>query len=402
MSEEKSKKTSDKNPSYWDEVFPDVNSILSNRMPDIPTIIEDCVFILDTNILLAPYNAGSGSLVKIIDILSRLKVENRLFIPEQVIKEFVKNRPKKISEVYGKVENIKNNLPKIQKINLPVLEKDSICKDIEDLYKEIGEKKKEINGKLNDLQRKIRDWNGNDPVSLSYNELITKAIVIQHSFSKEEINSRLKIMSEHKIPPGYMDSKKDDGGIGDVLIWLSILDLGKKDNCNIVLVTNDEKADWYQRNDKKGFSVRYELVDEFFRHSEGNNFVAISFPRFLELMEADDATVEEFKKESKSTRQQIINALFNEEDRQTINTNLLRNLVSHRPSSTYELIPNTSCFTDGRYLFDENFDLFGEYVGSPTGYFWSPVSEEGITDTRFTFKVNELIQTNNEREKNEG
>jgi hypothetical protein len=40
--------------------------------------------------------------------------------------------------------------------------------------------------------------------------------------------------TDNQVPPGYKDASKDDKGIGDFLIWKSILDLGKKKNRDLV------------------------------------------------------------------------------------------------------------------------------------------------------------------------
>ena len=50
-----------------------------------------------------------------------------------------------------------------------------------------------------------------------------------------------------KVPPGYKDASKDDGGIGDFLIWKTLLQLGSKEKKDFVFVTGEQKPDWFNQ-----------------------------------------------------------------------------------------------------------------------------------------------------------
>jgi hypothetical protein len=64
----------------------------------------------------------------------------------------------------------------------------------------------------------------------------------------------------NEIPPGYQDSAKPDNGIGDLLIWFQIIEVGKSLNKNVIFVTGETKSDWCVRANKQGIFTRYELV----------------------------------------------------------------------------------------------------------------------------------------------
>jgi hypothetical protein len=52
---------------------------------------------------------------------------------------------------------------------------------------------------------------------------------------------------EHRLPPAYRDDEKPENRLGDLIIWLEMLDYCKRtkdDHANVLFLTNDEKSDW--------------------------------------------------------------------------------------------------------------------------------------------------------------
>ena len=78
-------------------VYPDATELFTFRLKPIEEIEGDCIFVLDTNALLVPYATSQESLDVIKPTYERLIGENRLFIPGQVAREFVKNRSRSSS-----------------------------------------------------------------------------------------------------------------------------------------------------------------------------------------------------------------------------------------------------------------------------------------------------------------
>lgn len=67
-----------------------------------------------------------------------------------------------------------------------------------------------------------------------------------------------------RVPPGYMDDTKADGGIGDPLIWMELVRLAVLRQLPIIFVTSENKEDWWEKgaNGKKRIGPRHELVTE--------------------------------------------------------------------------------------------------------------------------------------------
>jgi hypothetical protein len=109
----------------------------------------------------------------------------------------------------------------------------------------------------------------------------------------------------NKIPPGYKDEAKGDQGIGDLLLWLTILEIGSARQTSVIFVSGEEKADWWHRSEHQQLYPRFELVDEFRRASGGHSFHIIKFSRLLELFGASTEVVAEVREEERIAARQV-------------------------------------------------------------------------------------------------
>ena len=122
----------------------------------------------------------------------------------------------------------------------------------------------------------------------------------------EALRKDWELRSIEKRPPGYKDASKDDGGIGDFLIWKTLLALGSKGK-DIVFVTNEAKADWFVRSGREPLYARPELVAEYRSHSSGKSLRLCSLHELLAEMDVDAEVVSEVQKiEAANSANQII------------------------------------------------------------------------------------------------
>jgi len=286
----------DKNDKYFylEKLFPDTSEIISGEFKSIEQIKDVCIFVLDTNILLLPYKTSKNSLKAFENIYKKLKAKDKLRIPERVIREFGKNRGKNLAEVYKYLSQKENGLNRLQ-LDLeipPILADEKEYKKLISLKKAYNINTKEIKENIQSLQKKVYDYNWNDPVSELYKKIITPNIVIPVSKKKDEIISDLEFRITHSIAPGFKDSKKSDKGIGDLIIWQTIKEIGKKENIDIIYVTDDSKNDWFYVEEKKTVYPRYELLYEF--KKETNRTIHIlDVTDFLILFDTDKETIDE-------------------------------------------------------------------------------------------------------------
>ncbi|MBW4489455.1 MAG: DUF4935 domain-containing protein [Trichocoleus desertorum ATA4-8-CV12] len=275
-------------------IFPEANSIFTLNIKSLKEIKDYCYIVVDTNALLIPYTTGKQSLEQIKNIYRSLVAENRLIIPGQVAREFAKNRTNKLLEVYQQLSR-KRNL-NLTVSSYPLLEQLAQYQEIKELEETISKALKNYRNKIGEILDEIYEWNWNDPVSRIYNELFSiNNVVFDLPIDREKLENDLKKRQLHSILPGYKDSSKEDKGIGDLLIWHTILEIGKTFERSVIFISGDEKTDWWHRSDNQPIYPRYELVNEFNRCSKGKSFYIISFSQFLELYEASEPVIEEIK-----------------------------------------------------------------------------------------------------------
>jgi rRNA-processing protein FCF1 len=308
MSNDKKKLESEFDVFIANSVYPDVAPIFTYSPKPLDVIKDDCFVIIDTNALLVPYSIGKESLDQIQRTYEKLVSEKRLLIPGQVVREFARNRANKLTELFQQLNRKRNNSQGLQKGRYPLLESLPEYQESVRLEGEIDQLLHQYRDSLGKVLEYVRNWTWDDPVSVLYSGLFNQDVVFDFNLDKESIKNDLNRRQLHSLPPGYKDSGKDDEGIGDVLIWHTILEIGKTHKKSVIFVSGDEKADWWHRSESQALYPRYELVDEFRRNSDGQSFHIIAFSRLLNLYGASEKAVQEVRKEEVLTRADEIRA----------------------------------------------------------------------------------------------
>jgi hypothetical protein len=97
-----------------------------------------------------------------------------------------------------------------------------------------------------------------------------------------EILKEAKRRKENKIPPGFKDSGKEgDKPYGDYIFWRQILNHIKEVQKPLILVTSEEKEDWWEKAAGKTVGPLYELLKEFHQET-GQPLLLYKTARFLE------------------------------------------------------------------------------------------------------------------------
>lgn len=211
-----------------EEILPDASFFFEDEPLSLEKVIENADIVLDTNVLLIPYGAGQSSLTQIVTIYEGIKKKNRLYIPAQVAREFVKNRPLKLAQLYQGINDKVSKLNAIDKLSYPILDSVNEFNSLNETITQISELKSKLKSLARDVRLKIKDWGVNDPVSQAYRHVFTKDVVIEPQIEKSSILDEMLRRYKYSIPPGYKDASKPDAGIGDYLIWKTILSIGEK------------------------------------------------------------------------------------------------------------------------------------------------------------------------------
>lgn len=261
---------------------------------DLNPKADTVVVALDTNALLLPYLIGKGDLSALADVYAKFAREERLFLPERVAREFIKNRDRKLADmaqaIDDRVSKMSNSDAKVTPLLLEgFLEREALATAGEEL--DAATKKYLAN--LRKLSSHIKNWRGNDPVTNLYAGLFTKERMIAPSEPPNKIIDELEYGLRNKVPPGYKDSSKDDQGIGDVIIWMSLLHLGRTTKKDLIFVTGEQKADWFVRSGNHSVYPRPELVEAYRGASGGRSLRLSSLHDLLREMSAPGALVSE-------------------------------------------------------------------------------------------------------------
>lgn len=279
----------------YTDFFKNPTKIFDRYHKSANEIMEDCIYILDTNVLLLPYSAGNKEINEIKRVYEVLIEQNKLFIPSQVVKEFVKNRPNKMKDMVHSISDYMSKVREFKSPKYPMFsqleEFSSISVKEEELNNLIKEYKKELKKSLN----YIRGLNWNDQVSKIYSDLFTENTIIEFEWKHDEIKTELEVRNKFNIPPAYKDKGKDDGGIGDFIIWKDILKFGLENKYNIIFVTGDEKADWFHQAMNSKLYPRYELIHEFKEITDGNDIYFISLADLIDLYSIDKQVVDNIR-----------------------------------------------------------------------------------------------------------
>jgi len=280
---------------YLEDVFPEAGEVFSSNYPSIDEIKDDAIYVLDTNILFVPFDTSEKGLKVIGDIFKQLKEENRLLLPARVAREFAKNRGTVIGKVFLKLRQKKEqlNVGTFRLGDYPLLEHYEEFNRLKSKLKSIQDLIRDSRKLFEKVESHILGWNWDDPVSNLYTEIFTPDVIVEMKKDKDKLEKDLEFRIEHKIPPGFKDSGKVDDGVGDLIVWQTVLEIGKERNKNIILVLNDQKNDWYYKQAKTGLYPRFELFDEYRRYTKGKSISMINFPQLLKLFNASKDVVDE-------------------------------------------------------------------------------------------------------------
>lgn len=282
---------------YLHKIFPEPDKIFSFDYKSYNETKENCLFVIDTNILFVPFQTSKKGLSDIKRIFERLKSNERLYIPARVVREFAKNRGENLATIYRKAEEANDRLNKIN-IDLgsfPILSENENYRIAKEIEKEIVGKIDNLRDNLKNLKEDIKKWNWDDPVSELYRTIFTNEIIVETQKPNEEIEKDLEFRIEHQIAPGFKDSNKIDKGIGDLIIWQTILEIGKSKNNHITFVSNEKKSDWFHSEYRTSLYPKFELFDEFRRITDGFSINIINFEEFLISQDATEDTIIEIR-----------------------------------------------------------------------------------------------------------
>lgn len=224
---------------------------------------ENAIFVFDTNVYLNLYRYTEKTRRTLLSALKNL--QERLWMPNHVAREYMKNRTHVIWETNHRYIDLQSEADKFAESCKKSLNLDQNDSD------------------LTDLKQKLQDWIDSEKeknilVSNPHEDNILDQMLSLYDgkvgppFSDEELKSVEQVGKtryDAEIPPGYKDSGKQkrenqNNTYGDYIVWKQILNYAASNNVDIILVTNDQKEDWWETLHNQTIGPRIELRKEFF------------------------------------------------------------------------------------------------------------------------------------------
>jgi hypothetical protein len=246
---------------------------------------KECVFVLDTNVLLHLYRYTPETRDNLISVLHAVK--DRVWIPHQVGQEYHENR---VSVIVGE-RNIYQGLKEAVDKSLQELNKNARPANfmatavMEPMRKALEQVKADLDKK----EAEHPDFLADDPILEVLTELFDGKI--GEEYDAEENKKKLaeaKRRFEIRTPPGYLDGsgkkkKEGDKQYGDVILWLQLLDFARITDKPMVFITDEGGEDWWQREGGRTIGPRPELLQEMHKAANAKWFFMYSVGQFLEL-----------------------------------------------------------------------------------------------------------------------
>lgn len=260
---------------------------------EVEAIWDKGTTVLDANVLLSLYKVLPATSALYLDAIEKRSEKN--WLPYQVALEFHKNvhkirseqtvgHSKRIKEVeaFRNILRKTENKSRLQDSDLQTQIQGLLDALIDELNKEqSGIKDQTHHHKPDDLLGRISDLFNDKVGQKPSNEELAALHKVGHA------------RFDNETPPGYEDKKTKSGSaeFGDYIFWQQVMDYSKAQQTDIVLVTDDNKADWWLKIDGDSVAPRPELIQEF-REFTGRNIIIWPSGKFYShlMAEARNAT----------------------------------------------------------------------------------------------------------------
>lgn len=245
----------------------------------------DCIFVLDTNVLLDLYRFSDSAREALFKVMESLG--ERLWIPYQVATEYFENRLAVIeaqSEAYAKsISSLKVAKEKFNSGTRHPFVSDTVFHQFISSYDLMI---KELESK----QATYVSFVGEDVIKAKIGTILNGRVGGQYS---EDQLQEVAVEGEQRylenVPPGFEDGGKMPEAttkkmrlkkFGDLILWKQVIEKAKAANKPVILVTGEKKDDWWLKSNKGLVSALPALTKEFM-DAVSQDFYLYATDRFL-------------------------------------------------------------------------------------------------------------------------
>ena len=254
------------------------------------------VLVPDTNVLLNVYRYSPEFSEFALECLK--SVSNHIFLPATVRLEYSRHNRACFAKMEKRFLEIGSETKQqIAAAKTKIIDScDNLTRlqypDIDDLKNALGVKMDAVMSTLSDyledhasLELIQHSWKGTDLLEDMVLTLTTLPAPTQEEIYNwcDEGEKRYK----KQLPPGFMDAKDKDGvrKYSDLILWKEILKYAKTEEKDIVFVTDDVKADWWESSADGSITFHRKLYDEFSR--TGQAIKPLTCMEFLSTVATD-------------------------------------------------------------------------------------------------------------------
>ena len=251
----------------------------------IKEIWDKAILTVDANVLLDLYRYHEDTRNALLKALE--KFNGRAWLSHQTAEEFFRNRKKVIVSSINSFDDADKNISDIWSGAEDPLNRLKSNRIIPDQVAESV--RTALETALKAAQTTISEARGKHPNFLEADPILDKLSAlfddsVGDSFSDEQLDEATKEGKrrlESKIPPGFLDSKKDGARpYGDYFMWRQILEYAEKEKKPVIFVTSEGKEDWWEKASGKTTGLHYELLKEAFEKTN-QRLVAYRTDRFF-------------------------------------------------------------------------------------------------------------------------
>lgn len=240
------------------------------------------IVVVDANVLLNLYRYSAETRAELERALN--SVRDRVFVPHQAAKEFLKNR---LIVTAGQADEYTKAIKTINDLVAVISnrKKHPFLPDTE--QPKFLDQAKTLVSQLEAQQATLLDRMTNDEI-LEFVQRVfegkTGGPFDDEALKQIATDGDLRYQAE--IPPGYKDGKKDASGdpyrkYGDLVVWKQLIAKAKDDNKPVIFVTDDKKEDWWLEQSGRTIGPRTELREEFIAEVQ-QNFWMYTVDKFIE------------------------------------------------------------------------------------------------------------------------
>lgn len=243
---------------------------------ELDRALQSATVVLDTNVLLNLYRYSDATRDDLLDVLRR--IGERLHAPHQVVREFWRNRLSVMSSRGAMSKQAREAFARSQEATTKAIdqwaratalegrERDVLIERVEALYAGLGA----VVDKHAPGPDSTAGAARHEPVLRALETLLDGRVgAAPEPVEWDAAIAEGKARVERREPPGYLDAEKNtgshpEGAAGDYLVWRQATAEAARRGTDLLLVTGDEKEDWWWRTRTDFIGPRPELVAELF------------------------------------------------------------------------------------------------------------------------------------------